>query len=728
MPDQIFTRNEPQTRDLVTRAITVRAESVNTEERSVEAVLSTDARALVYDMRRGQIIEEILLASGAEFGHQVPMLENHYRYSVRDVLGSIRDIRVDGKQLLGRLIFAEGDESSEAAWNKVRQGHLTDVSIGYRATEFIDIQPNTTQTVRGKSYTAGQYTLRITTKYTLREGSLVPIGADQAAKIRAEAGIPPQHERVVMDKLRKYLATLGLRADATDEQVATFRAMLGDDQQRMANGIEDGSIVWEPPTQKRSEEAPKPPVVPIDQDALRREAAQAEQKRIAAINDAARGDVPDDLRNKAIAENWTVERASMEFLKSIREQSTPPVSGAPAQHNRSHERDCTEQALAFGLALRCGVNPINPRAPEAQRRQQEQFAEQGERFQTWALADLCREALRLDGREVPYDRYEMIRAATSTGSLSNMFTTSINARLLQSYQEAPDTTDGWVRETDVNNFQTQDRITGGKTGGLNRLARGKTAEHGSVSDEIESYKIFRYAQQMVIDEQDIIDENLSFFTTLPMEMGMAAARLRPDLVYSILLANATLNSTSRALFNTTDANYGTTSTALAIGTLKAAVTAMAKQTATDSNGKAVNLNLSPRFLMVPQDLVFTARELVRSTQIIIAGDTDTERGNANTLADLDLQIRSDNRLGVSGVTDPVTGSSYAGTATNWFLAADPVAGRTIEVGYLAGTGRRPMVRRFVLDRGQYGIGFDIKLDIGAKALSPKGLYKATGAS
>ena len=110
------------------------------------------------------------------------------------------------------------------------------------------------------------------------------------------------------------------------------------------------------------------------------------------------------------------------------------------------------------------------------------------------------------------------------------------------------------------------------------------------------------------------------------------------------------------------------------------------------------------------------------------GSTDSVRGSLNVLAGEIPELRADNRIGVAGVTDPSSGTARTGTATNWFLAAGPIEGRTIEVGYLAGSGRMPSVRRFVLDRGKWGVGMDVKLDIGATVLDYPGLYKATGAA
>jgi hypothetical protein len=51
----------------------------------------------------------------------------------------------------------------------------------------------------------------------------------------------------------------------------------------------------------------------------------------------------------------------------------------------------------------------------------------------------------------------------------------------------------------------------------------------------------------------------------------------------------------------------------------------------------------------------------------------------------------------------------------------------VRVGYLSGTGRAPQIRRFVLDKGQWGIGWDIVMDIGVMADDYRGLYKSAGA-
>ena len=108
---------------------------------------------------------------------------------------------------------------------------------------------------------------------------------------------------------------------------------------------------------------------------------------------------------------------------------------------------------------------------------------------------------------------------------------------------------------------------------------------------------------------------------------------------------------------------------------------------------------------------------------------DTEDGTFNAVSTEDLRIVVDSRLGPGGCIDPATETRYTGTATNWIATGRPGENgvQTIEVGHLAGTGRAPQSRSFNLSQGQWGVGWDIKHDIGAKFLDRMGMQKNDGA-
>jgi len=166
---------------ITTRASIVQIDSYNENDRTVEAVFSTEAPVVVFDWDSYRMIPEILLSSGMKFPSQVPMLDNHNRFSVKDQLGSGRNMRVENSETIGILNFANTPDS-ESALELVREKHLTDVSIGYTTTS-VFIEDGESYTHEGRTYNGP---LKLALETNIKEISLTPIGADEFAKIRSE--------------------------------------------------------------------------------------------------------------------------------------------------------------------------------------------------------------------------------------------------------------------------------------------------------------------------------------------------------------------------------------------------------------------------------------------------------------------------------------------------------------------------------------------------------------
>lgn len=387
-----------------------------------------------------------------------------------------------------------------------------------------------------------------------------------------------------------------------------------------------------------------------------------------------------------------------------------PVRGFHAMRN-------SLAPLAAGLMMRAGLPVINEQSRDPQERaEQELAAEAGRRYTGMGLMDVARELSYQQGggREIR-EPSAVLQRAMSGGALTNIFTAVFNAQLVQSYNESPDSTIGWVREGQSRDFMTIERPILDKVGNLSPHARGGTADHVTWGDSVERYQIGRYSGQFKVDDMDIIDDRFDALLGAAIELGAAARRLRPDLVYAILLANANLGADSKALFHADHGNLG--DAVLDAEGIQAGIVAVAKQTK-----NAVNLNLRPRFLIVPQDLSFAGQILLQSAQRI---SLNTGNGTFNPLLNELIELRTENRIGVGGVVDPASGTVYPGTATNWFLATDPAQCPSIEVAYLDNQ-RQPTIRSYELSQGRWGIGWDVKMDIGAKALEYKGIYKSSG--
>jgi hypothetical protein len=687
---------------------------------------------------------------------RIPALYDHYAH-IDHVVGQVETLEVGPAGLVASGFFtpSSGEDPAQdycaKVLSKADSGYQWQASVGGNPATVDEVKAGESIKVNGRDYTGPCYVAR---GVQLREISFVVLGGDR----KTSAVVARNSLKGTSMKFEDWLLTLGFDDASTLSEVQKANLMQKFQEEypdsgeattttTAAEGEGEDDEEETPPAPANAAANPprikgskKPNVIAARRrreaaeveriDEIRRVCASADNPTLSLGSGAAVRQV--SIAAHAIAQGWSANETRREVelqqLRASRAQGPFPII-------HGHDRDCTMQGLQGAMILRAGGRLDHP-AYQSQRavavglpawlrmsinaEQRQQAMEAAHRYSQLSAADLCREAIRLDGKDAPLNRQDMIRAAFSGSSLSNIFTTNVNAVLIATYMEAPDTTATWTQETDVNDFKTQDEIQLQKGSGLTKLPRGGEADHANRADKVESYKISRYANQFQIDEQDIIDDNLSAFSDIPLEMGNAAARLRPDLVYSIVLDNPALTASGRDLFNATDGNLDTTA-ALAIATLKAAVSAMMLF---QQNG--VNLNIKATHLIVPPTLIYTARELVQSATVIVArgGSTDTtvERGTLNTLQADQLQIVSDARL-ENGVTDPDSGTTHSGSTSTWYLASTMV--RTIKVAYLAGTGRSPQVRPFTLDKGKWGLGWDIKMDIGAKAMDWRGMHKAT---
>ena len=781
-----MTRSAPaelETESHLRMNLTVRAETVDEETRSVEVVLATENRVLVYDVASRQVIEEILLMSGMvpPPNGQLPMVEDHRIRSLDDQFGSVRDIRTAGSRLRCRYHFADLSELHdddqakrvERNWLKTKQGHIKGVSLGYRVLAGVMIPEGQSRKVNGKVYTATDRPLRVSTRWRPREGSLLVVQADPASSVRTEAkGMNP--------KLLTYLQSQGLRPDATAGEAWDYMAKLGQQQRAAAEkliqptdqvpdtfvrsseatDITDPNVAaGTPPSEVEAENVTRSAADVVHQetqtleqvtdqlsdtqrsavDQLVQTQLRDERQRVNDIQrtfqDAGIDNAP--LMQRAINENWSPQQTAMQLLPMVRGQRSEPV-GQDMGHLGIHvTRAADVNALSCALLLREGV-PLDHGVfessyavrslPQVLRQslnsdQRQQAMEIAHRHETMSLVDICRAGLALDGMTIPHNRDEMVRAAVSSGSVQAIFTTNVSARVLSCYMDAEDTTPMWTTEADVANFQTNERATMGKYGALQKHARGGTADDMDTDASKEEYKIARYSGKVFTDEMDIIDDRLGALDSVtPEDMGLAARQLRPDLVYSILLANASLQATGDALFTSGQNNLFGAGSALSITNVGVGYTAMQKQRI-----KERILNLKLKYLLVPADLALVAGQILESLEI---REANSANGTKNYLHGKGIVAIADDRLGAAGVVDPNTKTQHTGSATNYFGAAQPgVNGaKTIEVGYRRGTGRAPQINTFVKNDGQWGIGHAIKHDIGAKALDYRGLQKHTGAA
>lgn len=561
-------------------------------------------------------------------------------------------------------------------------------------------------------------------------------------------------------RLIAYLRKLGLDANASDEQAWEFYNGLRGLQASIASALNYSesdhaartncdlmirALGYNPenPSEELSRQEPQRQQVGSDGasangdlEAARAEGAQRERSRVQAIREyAVIAGTPQELIDTLVADvGITADAARQRIFEDhqARTRASVPADrpNVPAAHSRNSVTGATLQVLEAAMLHRSGIDPSqgwvgNDNGMPVRRSNPElaNVAEQAWQYRTCSMEDFLRMAARVDGVTLPNGRNGLLeaylRSGFSTQSLSNIFTTNINSQLLAAYEVAPDsTTGGWIREADVADFKTNDRIRLVQGGAMVKLPRGKEADHATHEDVVESYRIARYAKQFVMDDQDIVDDTFGAANEFaPADLGVAARQLRPDLVYSILIGNPVMRDSVTLFHTASHGNLATSAGLATAGKLSAGRAAMRLQ-----REGVRNLNLMPEFLIVPPTLEDDADALMNSRLLV---STDAAKTPANNPNYQKLTVVPEPRL-ENGVVDPTSPSTtHAGANNDWFLAAR-AGSHTIEVGYLRGTGRVPQVRPFVLTQGRWGLGWDVKMDIGAKALDWRGLYKGEG--
>lgn len=673
----------------------------------MEAVIATESPVTVYDWGRGALVQEVLRMDGIILpdNRQLPLLDTHDRSSVSKIVGSCRDIRIEDGKLIGRNYFAKSAEA-EHAWSLIREQHLTDNSIGYRVMESSVIDKGQSGTVKGQTYTATRdNALRITTKWQVVENSLCPIGADSKAKNREQSAAATV-SRSVNIYLKEYtmnfqewLKARGLEHDKlTEDQRAVLKVAF-------ENEGKTKSAAQKTDEDQENDERKDPP---SEQELLERIRVE-ESKRVDSIRRMGRsftGAIPMELVDRCIKDGMNLDQVRAAFLDHLRTTKLNPATVSGQRATNFVQKDTFCDALLIRAGLHDAV--AYPGVGEGSKISGEVLAakmEMAHKIRSISLYDVCYRALEMEGREIPIDRNEAIRAAFSTASLTNVLSNVANKSMMKGYDMSDQTWRQWCNVGTASDYKTMTRVRLTNVGSLSAVPADAEIKHGSAVDEAETFAIARYASLFSIDDMHVKNDDLSILTRTPQMLGDAAANLIGDLVYTHLLANGNM-ADGTALFVSGHSNLNTSS-ALNAANLATAMSAFISQT--NKDGKPINIK--PEFMIVPPGLWETALVLTRSDLMMIAGpitaaSTATKTGNANIFRGM-----------LTPVIEPrLANTSYTGySATSWYLTGNPARCDTIEVAFLDGV-QSPVLERTDVGPNRFGYQWRVRIDAGCKAL------------
>lgn len=723
---------------MILRMVAVRAETANDDDKSIEVVVASENPVERYDEESGEVVQEILAMDGLVFRgdkRKLPIVDSHDRSTVRNVFGSVRDLQVDGTELVGRATFARDADSQDAYW-KLKDGHIDDFSITATPNSVDRIQRGEVGIFRDGEI---QGPADIVTSWMPTDASLVAVGADEtstqrSALLRSYSDLKPRVKRMT-DEQRAALVGRGMPETVEGTEGALDWMIENMDQPEDEVVKEDDPV--EEVIEKEDEtetEIEKEDDTEVIEKAVDR-ALKSDHKRTTEIRALCRSaGIKRELADKLCKPGVSLDQAREKVLERM--INKPLGSSVERIEVGSSGIDRMRDAMRDGLLERAHKQTGRRGNPFAtQYDQNAKPAEGHQDFNRMSLLRMATEILqrggvstgRMTGKDIAMvalghpgtisrmKHTGIMRADTAwhtTGTFLNLLLDAKNKSLVDGYEEAPFTWEIWARQgNSVADLKQIHRIRYSEYPDLQDIPEGKKYPEGKTSDAKESYAPQKKGSVMTTTWETIVNDDMDAISRVPQMQGTAARRKQNKSVYAELTDNAKM-ADDIALFHASHGNLAGSGGAISETTLNAAYTAMMTQT--NLGGEIIGV--VPKYLIVPAAIAATADQLVTSQTPPSVGGSAVGTSGTNNI----YGPNGNRRLEV--VVEP---QLDANSTTAWYLAAENNQVDTVELTFLEGEESPVLESEWDFDTDV--IKDKIRQTYGTKAIDHRGLYKNPGA-
>lgn len=556
------------------------------------------------------------------------------------VVGHIEKVWIEDNRGKALVRFDE-DEQSETIFQKVQSGTLQGVSVGYSIKRYEVLDDKDSVSSNGRFKGPDTY---VVTDWEPLEISIVSVPADP---------------------------TVGVGRSA--EEIHTSI-----DTQEDTKSMDEKEIL------KTEDVKSTEPVETGITKADLAKAMEQERKRTSEITALFR-DFDVEGADEAIVMGVSVDEARAMVMDQLRARNKG-VSVTMGEAESDKFRAAAQDAVLMAAGL-----PVTEPAPGASE------------LRGHSMIELARESLQREcGTKANFgDNMEMARAAiNSTSTFPAIMSNLADKSVMNGFNEAETTFQIWAGKGSNRDFKEAARVALSEAGNLELVPEGGQFQQDVFGEASARTKVATYGKIFSLTRQAIINDDLGLFSKIATKYGSAAKRLVNKMVYAQLTGTVKMQD-NVALFDAKHGNVATTGEALSLKAIAKAITAMRRQKGITG---AANLNITPKYLVVPPELEVTAYQIVNSTAAVDgtnSGVVNPYKGRFVVVADAEL-------------TDPDA----------WYLVADASQHDTIEVTYLNGveTPRLETRQGFDVD----GIEYKVAFDVGVDAIDFRGLYKNDG--
>lgn len=556
------------------------------------------------------------------------------------VVGHVEKVWIEDNRGKALVRFDE-DEKSDMIFQKVQSGTLQGVSVGYSIKRYEVLDDKDSVSSNGRFKGPDTY---VVTDWEPLEISIVSVPADPTVGVGRSA-----------EEIHTSINT------QEEEKSMDPKDIVKTEEVKSTEPVETG----------------------ITQADLAK-AMEAERKRTSEITALFR-DFDVEGADEAIVLGKSVEEARAMVMDQLRARNKG-VSVTMGEAESDKFRAAAQDAVLMAAGL-----PVAEPAPGANE------------LRGYSMIELARESLQREcSTKANFgDNMEMARAAiNSTSTFPAIMSNLANKSVMVGFNEAETTFQNWAGKGSNRDFKEAARVALSEAGNLELVPEGGQFQQDVFEEASARTKVATYGKIFSLTRQAIINDDLGLFSKIATKYGSAAKRLVNKMVYAQLTGDVKMQD-GVALFDDKHGNVAKTGEALSVKAIAKAITAMRRQKGIQGTA---NLNITPKYLVVPPELEVTAYQIVNSTAAVDgtnSGVVNPYKGRFVIVADAEL-------------TDPDA----------WYLIADASQHDTIEVTYLNGveTPRLETRQGFDVD----GIEYKVAFDCGVSALDFRGVYKNAG--
>ena len=693
---------------VIGRAASVRPDSVNEKDRTLEIIWTTGAT-----VRRArwegwddyvEYDEELVVSPNAIRLDRInaggPFLDSHRSYGLSNVLGTIvpGSVRIEGGKGYARIqLTAAEDVASQV--QRILEGTVRNVSVGYVVHEYQITKSDS----KREHWSA--------VDWEPMEISAVAMPADAGAQVRSADAAAPAYPCLLVRTQDQTAPAGAQEKEGTmpkpnpNPEADAQNAARGEGTETRGAGASSGNgnqAEGNPTGGTQTTQAPAASEARgagSDVEGAAQRAVAAERERVSTVTTLCRrhgleGEFLDDL----VARGVTVAAAREAILDKLADAD--PLQGRA--HEPARPRDDGSRGQQYRTAVE---NALMHRVAPAT-----ELTADGREFRGMTLMEMARQALERSGVNTRgMGKMELAGAALSqravgyhtTGDFPLVLANLGNQTLRAAYGAVPQTFKAWARRATLSDFRPTTRVQISGAPMLEKVPEGAEFTYGTFGEASQQYMLATYGRIIAFSRQMLINDDLGAFTRVSSGFGARAAELESDIVYGILLNNPKL-ADGKALFHADHGNLGSAATINETSLMEAEL-AFAKQS--DIDGTAISVR--PEYLLVPPGpRAIEAKKLLTATTPGTTQDVNVYAGSLKPIVERRLL--------------PTSGQAP------WFLAAASAMMDTVEYAYLDGEeGVFTETRQgFEVD----GLEVKARLDFAAAVIDHRGLYKNPGAA